>query len=98
MNNNECLIKVASSGINPSDALAATGYFKHANLPRIPGRDFAGTVVEGPMQHLILGKQLSITYLVLLNASHDPMFIHIVFRKVPNFVKLGCRIIWIFFY
>ena len=44
----ECLIKIISSGINPSDALAATGYFHHANLPRIPGRDFAGIVVEGP--------------------------------------------------
>lgn len=44
---NECLIKVASSGINPSDALAVMGYFKHAMTPRIPGRDFSGTVVAG---------------------------------------------------
>lgn len=48
----ECLIKVISSGVNPSDALAAIGYFNHAVLPRVPGRDFAGTVVEGPA-HLI---------------------------------------------
>jgi NADPH2:quinone reductase len=46
----ECLIKIISSGINPSDALAATGYFHHAALPRIPGRDFAGLVIEGPAQ------------------------------------------------
>lgn len=50
--NNECLIKVIASGINPSDALATMGYFSHAILPRIPGRDFSGTVVEGP-QYLI---------------------------------------------
>jgi NADPH2:quinone reductase len=53
---NECRIKIAASGINPSDALATMGYFKHAILPRIPGRDFAGEVVEGPA-HLI-GKQV----------------------------------------
>lgn len=45
--NNQCLIKVKSSGINPSDALGTLGYFPHASLPRIPGRDFAGTIVEG---------------------------------------------------
>ena len=52
INQNECLIKVISSGINPSDALAITGYFQHATLPRTPGRDFAGTVMEGP-SHLV---------------------------------------------
>lgn len=45
---NECLIKVISSGINPSDVLAVMGYFSHAVLPRVPGRDFSGTVIEGP--------------------------------------------------
>jgi NADPH:quinone reductase-like Zn-dependent oxidoreductase len=48
----ECLIKVVASGINPSDALATMGYFKHAGLPRIPGRDFSGVVVEGPASWL----------------------------------------------
>ena len=43
----ECLVKVASSGVNPSDVLGAIGYFSHAIVPRIPGRDFAGTIVEG---------------------------------------------------
>ncbi len=50
INQDECLIKVVTSGINPSDALAVTGYFKHASTPRIPGRDFAGIVVEGPTE------------------------------------------------
>ncbi len=50
----ECLIKVVASGINPSDALAVKGYFHHAVLPRIPGRDFAGIVQEGPKN--LIGK------------------------------------------
>lgn len=53
---NECLIKIISSGINPSDALAVMGYFSHAVMPRIPGRDFAGTVIEGPSN--LVGKNV----------------------------------------
>jgi NADPH:quinone reductase len=41
-------IKVEAAGVNPSDAGVALGRFPHATLPRILGRDFAGTVVEGP--------------------------------------------------
>ncbi|WP_158307193.1 quinone oxidoreductase family protein [Simkania negevensis] len=52
----ECLIKVASSGVNPSDVLGALGYFSHAVVPRIPGRDFAGTIVEG--RHELIGKKV----------------------------------------
>lgn len=44
----QCLVQVYSSGINPSDALGAIGYFSHAKLPRIPGRDYAGIIVDGP--------------------------------------------------
>lgn len=44
----DCLVKVVASGVNPSDALAAMGYFQGAQCPRIPGRDFSGVVVEGP--------------------------------------------------
>lgn len=56
LSKNECLIKVISSGINPSDALATMGYFNHAILPRIPGRDFSGTVIEGPNR--LIGKNV----------------------------------------
>lgn len=51
-----CLIKVRSSGVNPSDALGTLGYFSHAKLPRIPGRDFAGEIVEGPSS--LMGKKV----------------------------------------
>jgi NADPH:quinone reductase len=43
----EVLVQIASSGINPSDVRATMGYFPNIKLPRIPGRDFAGIVVDG---------------------------------------------------
>lgn len=43
-----CLVEVHAAGINPSDVKAALGAFKHAVWPRVPGRDYAGVVVEGP--------------------------------------------------
>jgi NADPH:quinone reductase-like Zn-dependent oxidoreductase len=44
----EVLVKVAAASINPSDVKNVEGRFG-ATLPRIPGRDFAGTVVSsGP--------------------------------------------------
>ncbi|MFM0739567.1 zinc-binding alcohol dehydrogenase family protein [Paraburkholderia xenovorans] len=44
----ECLIKVVSAGVNPSDVKAVLGAMPHAVWPRTPGRDFAGIVLEGP--------------------------------------------------
>ena len=43
----EVLVKVEAAGINPSDVGSVEGRFAHAVLPRIVGRDFAGTVVDG---------------------------------------------------
>jgi NADPH:quinone reductase len=45
---NDALIKVHTSGINPSDIKNVLGRFPYTTLPRIPGRDFAGVVMEGP--------------------------------------------------
>src|SRR3982751_6762783 len=47
-----CLVEVASAGVNPSDVKAALGAMPKAVWPRMPGRDYAGTVVDGP-RHLI---------------------------------------------
>jgi NADPH2:quinone reductase len=44
----ECLVKVDTAGVNPSDVVGTLGYFAYATLPRTVGRDFSGTVVEGP--------------------------------------------------
>ncbi|KAF1349095.1 hypothetical protein BDV97DRAFT_370300 [Delphinella strobiligena] len=43
----EVLIKIRAAGINPSDKLNAAGGFPYTTYPRVPGRDFAGTVVDG---------------------------------------------------
>jgi NADPH:quinone reductase-like Zn-dependent oxidoreductase len=45
---NDVLVKVEAAGINPSDLVSVQGRFPGSVLPRIVGRDFAGTVVEGP--------------------------------------------------
>ncbi|PMD32431.1 GroES-like protein [Hyaloscypha variabilis F] len=42
------LVKVHASAIHPSDLLNARGSFPYTIFPRVPGRDYAGTVVEGP--------------------------------------------------
>jgi NADPH2:quinone reductase len=43
----QVLVQVWSAGLNPSDAKNATGAMKQTTLPRTPGRDAAGIVVEG---------------------------------------------------
>ena len=47
LNQGEALVRVVSAGVNPSDVKAALGIMPKAIFPRIPGRDFAGVVVDG---------------------------------------------------
>jgi NADPH:quinone reductase len=42
------VVKVHASAIHPSDLGNAKGVFPYTTFPRIPGRDYSGTVVEGP--------------------------------------------------
>lgn len=44
----EVLVEIRAAAVNRSDVLNARGSFPVTTLPRIPGRDFAGIVVEGP--------------------------------------------------
>lgn len=45
----EVLVRVRAAAINPSDVKNVEGAMRHyTTLPRTPGRDFAGVVVEGP--------------------------------------------------
>jgi NADPH2:quinone reductase len=44
------LVKVHASAIHPSDILNSKGSFGFTTFPRVPGRDYAGTVVEGPAE------------------------------------------------
>ena len=46
----EVLVQVKAAGLNPSDVKNVLGRFPYTTLPRIPGRDFAGVVVEGPQE------------------------------------------------
>jgi NADPH:quinone reductase len=43
----EALVRVKAAAINPSDIGNVAGRFKNTTLPRAPGRDFAGIVVQG---------------------------------------------------
>ena len=45
---NGLLIGVKAAAVNPSDVKAATGLMPYAVFPRTPGRDYAGTVIDGP--------------------------------------------------
>ena len=44
----EVRVRVDAAGVNPSDVKNFEGRMHQTTLPRILGRDFAGTVVEGP--------------------------------------------------
>lgn len=50
----EVLIRVEAAGLNPSDVKNVLGRFPYTSLPRVPGRDFAGVVEQGPAH--LLGK------------------------------------------
>ncbi len=52
----EVLIEVHAAAVNRSDVLNARGSFPFTTLPRIPGRDFAGVVVEGPRE--LVGREV----------------------------------------
>lgn len=50
LSSGEVLVRVEASGINPSDLASVQGRFPESVLPRVVGRDFAGTIVEGPSE------------------------------------------------
>jgi len=49
---NHAVIEVRAAPINPSDVKNAAGLMNQTTLPRTPGRDFAGVVVDGPAEWL----------------------------------------------
>ncbi len=44
------VVKVAAGAISPSDVKNVEGKMEHVTLPRVPGRDYAGTVRQGPAE------------------------------------------------
>jgi NADPH:quinone reductase len=46
--NGQAVIAVTAASVNPSDVKNVAGVMDGTVLPRVPGRDFAGVVVDGP--------------------------------------------------
>src|SRR4029077_4129178 len=44
----EVLVEVKAAAINPSDIKNVQGKMHETSVPRIPGRDFAGLIAQGP--------------------------------------------------
>jgi len=54
--NDEVLVRIHAASINPSDVKNVQGHIEGTTLPRTPGRDFAGVVVNGPPE--LTGKEV----------------------------------------
>lgn len=52
----EVLVQIKAAGLNPSDVKNVLGRFPYTTMPRIPGRDFAGVVIEGPQA--LIGREV----------------------------------------
>ncbi|MFF9126502.1 alcohol dehydrogenase catalytic domain-containing protein [Streptomyces sp. NPDC014889] len=48
----EAVIAVKAASVNLSDLKSVAGQVKRTSLPRVPGRDFAGVVVDGPQDRV----------------------------------------------
>jgi NADPH:quinone reductase len=42
------VVRISAAAVNPSDVKNIAGQMEGTVLPRIPGRDFAGIVEDGP--------------------------------------------------
>jgi Alcohol dehydrogenase GroES-like domain len=45
---NTAVVRVKAASVNPSDVKNVAGRMSQTTLPRIPGRDYSGVVVDGP--------------------------------------------------
>ena len=52
----EVLVQITAAGLNTSDVSNVLGKHPYTTLPRTPGRDFSGVVVEGPPD--LIGKSV----------------------------------------
>src|ERR1700757_28580 len=52
----EVVVEVRAAGLNPSDCKNVLGFFPYTTLPRTPGRDFAGVIVDGPSE--LIGEEV----------------------------------------
>ena len=47
---NTAVVRIEAASVNPSDLKNVAGRMSQTILPRIPGRDYSGVVVDGPKQ------------------------------------------------
>jgi NADPH2:quinone reductase len=47
---NTAVVRIEAASVNPSDVKNVAGRMSQTTLPRIPGRDYSGVVVDGPKQ------------------------------------------------
>lgn len=85
------VVKVAAASINPSDLKNVEGLMEHTSLPRVPGRDYAGTVLEGPAEWLgteVWGTGGEIGYTI--NGSHAELIAVPIasLRRKPSILSL----------
>lgn len=52
----EVRIQIKAAAINPSDVKNVQGLMPHTTLPRTPGRDFAGVIIDGPAE--LIGQEV----------------------------------------
>src|ERR1700686_41871 len=52
----EVLVAVRAAAVSPFDVKNVTGFIPLTRLPRVPGRDYAGVVVDGPPG--LMGKEV----------------------------------------
>jgi NADPH:quinone reductase-like Zn-dependent oxidoreductase len=45
---NTAVVRIAATSVNPSDVKNVAGRMSQTTLPRVPGRDYSGVVVDGP--------------------------------------------------
>lgn len=49
-NESNAIVQVIAASVNPSDVKNVAGRMHQTTLPRVPGRDFSGVVVDGPAE------------------------------------------------
>jgi NADPH2:quinone reductase len=47
---NTAVVRIEAASVNPSDVKNVAGRMSQTTLPRIPGRDYSGVVVDGPKE------------------------------------------------
>ncbi|KUJ13703.1 GroES-like protein [Mollisia scopiformis] len=54
----QVLVRIHASAIQPSDILNTQGAFPYTTFPRVPGRDFAGTIFSSPSDPSLINQEI----------------------------------------